>query len=1272
MNKILSWKINSGVYAYIYPVNNGKYISNRIPENSPIWEDVIAEVSRWDEKTYHDNFDLMNEEIKKKYAQEVAWDPNFFGFVDDNVVGSGGVNIVLLAGEGGCDGSGNGDGDISGGDGDISSEVYDKFNEYIDQKLEEERSKIEAQNENVKQYIEDKVSETIDNARETIRETKEELNSVRNDLEEKLESAQNALNKASALFDLAEGGISPDDIKTCLSSVDEYGKWINTYSGDITTLKTDYDLAGEKLGSIGEAEDVTDGFFTRFATSLNVMDTTVGNVERWMVASAGTVGDMASWYNTNASSATEAIRMINASASQISDVINYIKGDEITVQMQNVMDAAKGEWLQEVKSETELGISNVERRMDAFSASIIDQITYLAPESALTSMGERMDAMDFEMEQWMTKTDSAMTTALDIRESWSAESGRLSTVANLVAETDSAGNVLYFASGMTNDNSKYEKIVTITDRVNDNGERIFVDEVGNEYFEPHVYTHLSPELASYIQQTASGITFSAMGDDGLTAAIKLAIENDKSIISMIADEVVIDANVIAKEIESKKATLGGIVMTDGLCYSLATNENGEPLFKFDGTNGTIYASDGNFRGHITATTLTLGNQNKSIEDYIDEQIPSGMTSTSDVQTMIENYVNSDEFKNSITNGYVTEDDLDEWAKNHSGLTEEQIEQLKEALQDTEINVVMSGTTESGVTTHIIQIGDKTYEWKTYDAGDFLVLGSAVSGSGGTSVLIDKNGLLQANNAIIYGAVYASEGRFQGEVTANSLTVGNMAIDDYIQSQITGDDGKTYLALGEKYDNLEVTTEGLIVAKNAVVSGTVYAENGYFAGNLMATSGKIGGFTIEGDRLKAGSTHIISTTNEEDYTIISGYEVFDDDEIVLRKFYLSGTNEYTGEIIWVHSDEDHILYYTLDNNNNFIEGKLRVIDYVENSYIIIGDISMDALIAGNKEICAKKYLKSAKASINEGETYYTYGTAKNMGFEPPYEFSNTTIKNNGALYSKMLYAENGYFNGEINATGVFRGTLDMDKCDFKNVTTNNINSDEIVLNETFSSQYFNIINSGIAETYEYYVTPGDLKIAQTNNNNTGDGYIYTTFNVWTYKHDPIVLTKFNVNSGDIITIPPYSVIYSRFVPKDRTVKSLEMRIYVSGPGVEYDLYKKDVNGCKGKTSQTGSVKTSIYTFTANTKGTVSVNATFYVHLSDSKGRKKSSFKWYAVPDTRVKIKRTALGGFNVFNNGFSYLSPNKKYGIEITNNSIKLCSGGTWYDFASFIKSLILK
>ena len=106
MNKILSWKISGGVYAYIYPVNNGKYISNRIAEDSPIWQNVISEISNWDASEYRANFDKMAAEVQTQYGYTVAWDDKFFDFVDENAVG--GINIVLLSGK---------DGDGIGGDG---------------------------------------------------------------------------------------------------------------------------------------------------------------------------------------------------------------------------------------------------------------------------------------------------------------------------------------------------------------------------------------------------------------------------------------------------------------------------------------------------------------------------------------------------------------------------------------------------------------------------------------------------------------------------------------------------------------------------------------------------------------------------------------------------------------------------------------------------------------------------------------------------------------------------------------------------------------------------------------------------------------------------------------------------------------------------------------------------------------------------------------------------------------------------------------------------
>ena len=133
-------------------------------------------------------------------------------------------------------------------------------------------------------------------------------------------------------------------------------------------------------------------------------------------------------------------------------------------------------------------------------------------------MGRRMDAAEGTMETYMTVSDSAMTLANDLRDTWSVESGKLSTVANLTAETDGEGNIIYYVSAVTGD----EIIVSKTP----DGE--WVDAYGTTYADERVYVHWSQAIGSYIQQQASSITMSVMNSSGLTAAIKLAIERGES------------------------------------------------------------------------------------------------------------------------------------------------------------------------------------------------------------------------------------------------------------------------------------------------------------------------------------------------------------------------------------------------------------------------------------------------------------------------------------------------------------------------------------------------------------------------------------------------------------------------------------------------------------------------------------------------------------------------------------------------------------------------
>ena len=139
MNRILSWKISTGTYAYIYLPNSSSRISSRISEDSPIWPTILNTISGWDKNTYEAEFKKMAAEVEGKYGVKLSWKDEYFNFGDN-----GATNIVLLAGKDGVDGSNGGpsnNGDSSNGG--TWDEVYDEFNKTLDEKLDGVREDIE-------------------------------------------------------------------------------------------------------------------------------------------------------------------------------------------------------------------------------------------------------------------------------------------------------------------------------------------------------------------------------------------------------------------------------------------------------------------------------------------------------------------------------------------------------------------------------------------------------------------------------------------------------------------------------------------------------------------------------------------------------------------------------------------------------------------------------------------------------------------------------------------------------------------------------------------------------------------------------------------------------------------------------------------------------------------------------------------------------------------------------------------------------------------------
>ena len=152
MNRILSWKLSGGNYAYIYlPESYGKtHITKRISPDDPIWGDIVKEVKGWDFTDYEDAFGDLTKEVSERYGITIHGNAStYWNFTDNNVYDD--TNIVLLSGEGGGDGYEYESGYVD--------EAIKEFEEKIDKQLSEVRKDIENQNTAVKELVSQTVTQ---------------------------------------------------------------------------------------------------------------------------------------------------------------------------------------------------------------------------------------------------------------------------------------------------------------------------------------------------------------------------------------------------------------------------------------------------------------------------------------------------------------------------------------------------------------------------------------------------------------------------------------------------------------------------------------------------------------------------------------------------------------------------------------------------------------------------------------------------------------------------------------------------------------------------------------------------------------------------------------------------------------------------------------------------------------------------------------------------------------------------------------------------------
>lgn len=244
--------------------------------------------------------------------------------------------------------------------------------------------------------------------------------------------------------------------------------------------------------------------------------------------------------------------------------------------------------------------------------------------------------------------------------------------------------------------------------------------------------------------------------------------------------------------------------------------------------GTVYATNGSFTGDITANTLTLGSNVKINTNHINGL---ATVATSGNYTDLLNAPTIPESISDLTDdvGILTTDD-----------------------------VVVSETIDSntGIKTTITTVGEHQYTTYTSPDGKYLLtnigVGHNTADASQSYFLVDTDGLLTAKNAIIWGTIYATDGRFSGEVSAQTLYVGHQGathlIADEDSSLIAGTNNNLVVDIfGYDYiyfdgTHIYMNTDNFSIGKNGNVTirGDVTATSFNLASGVTVPSDKVSG------------------------------------------------------------------------------------------------------------------------------------------------------------------------------------------------------------------------------------------------------------------------------------------------------------------------------------------------------------------------------------------------------------------------------------------------
>lgn len=235
-------------------------------------------------------------------------------------------------------------------------------------------------------------------------------------------------------------------------------------------------------------------------------------------------------------------------------------------------------------------------------------------------------------------------------------------------------------------------------------------------------------LGRYNGQLVYGIWAELLFGD-LIVGNELIIKNDNenSTVTITGDGIFVTSGSFNISGKSNQVIIDPQTITDtGYILAVKHDDDFSIGIKADGTAV--------FKGSITATSLILDGCKLPYEKISGTpSIPSDIKDLTDTDKKLKNIM----YKGDIT----TETKTDSYGNKYTE------------------HIVPNGTSEP-------------IKYITYSTDSYVLFGKAVGsgtmGKEGTYVCISKEGLLQANNAIIYGTIYATDGEFSGSISCGDF------------------------------------------------------------------------------------------------------------------------------------------------------------------------------------------------------------------------------------------------------------------------------------------------------------------------------------------------------------------------------------------------------------------------------------------------------------------------------------------------------------------------